>query len=183
MKKTPRLMAVLGAGGLVAGSLLTASSASAGQRGADGKSVMAQPHLTTAQDIVRQTSSAVTLSTSGGVATTLASVTVDAGSYVLAGNATLVYWGSSDYSRCTLYAGETALGGAATVVGNPAGAGSAGTGVYAATVAVHGAVSATSPTTVSLRCQHDSNRDSAPYVDPTATLWVHNTGSFGLAKR
>ncbi|RLU79735.1 hypothetical protein CTZ27_36515 [Streptomyces griseocarneus] len=183
MKKSSRLMAVLGAGGLLAGSLLTASSASAGQSNTGGTSVVAQPHLTTAQDVVRQTSSAVTLSTRGGVATTLASVTVDAGSYVLAGNATLVYWGSSDYSRCTLYAGETVLGGAATVVGNPAGAASAGTGVYAATVAVHGAVSSTSSTTVSLRCQHDNDRDSAPYVDPTATLWVHRTDGIGLAKQ
>lgn len=178
MKKSSRLMTVLGIGGLVAGSLLTASSASAGPGRA---SVVAEPHLTTSQDVVRQTSSGVLLSTTGGVPTTVISETVPAGSWVLSANATLVSWEPSDYTRCTLYAGETAVGGATTMIGNATTG--AGSGVYAATISTQGAFSSTGQTTVSLRCGHDTTRTRAPYVDPQATLWLHRSDGLGQPKR
>ncbi|MBH1938120.1 hypothetical protein I5Q34_28305 [Streptomyces sp. AV19] len=178
MKKSSRLMTVLGIGGLVAGSLLTASSASAGPA---GRSVVAEPHLTTSQDVVRQTSSAVLLSATGGAPTTVISETVPAGSWVLSSNATLVSWEPSDYTRCTLYAGETVVGGATSMIGNAATG--AGSGVYAATVAAQGAFSGTGPTTVSLRCGHDTTRARAPYVDPGATLWLHRSDGPAQPKR
>ncbi|MBF6049943.1 hypothetical protein GO001_32975 [Streptomyces sp. NRRL B-1677] len=175
-----RLMMVLGAGGLVAGGVLTAAPALAGASG----SVVAEPRLTAAGDVVRQSSSAVQLSTAGGAQATVVSETLPAGSWVLSGNATLVGWGPSDYTRCILYAGGTVVGGATTMVGNP-GSGSAGTGVFAATVSTQGAFSSTSPTTVSMRCAHDADRaaGAAPYVDPQATLWAHRTDGLGQAKR
>ncbi|MFD9636561.1 hypothetical protein [Streptomyces violascens] len=178
MKKSLRLMTVLGVGGLVAGSLLTASSASAGT---GSTSVVAQPHLTTSQDVVRQTPSSVLLSAAGGVPTTVISETVSAGSWVLSASATLVSWEPSDYTRCSLYAGETVVGGATTMIGNNTTG--AGSGVYAATVSVQGAFSGTGPTTVSLRCGHDTTRNRAPYVDPQATLWIHRSDSLGLAAK
>ncbi|MCD9145705.1 hypothetical protein [Streptomyces albireticuli] len=182
MKKSSRLMTVLGIGGLVAGSLLTASSASAGSSGASpAASVVAERHLMTSQDVVRQTSAAVLLNAAGGVPTTVLSETVPAGSWVLSSNATLVSWEPSDYTRCTLYAGETVVGGAASMIGNASTG--AGSGVFAATVAAHGAFSGTGPTTVSLRCGHDTTRNRAPYVDPGATLWLHRSDGPGQLKR
>ncbi|GAA0394744.1 hypothetical protein [Streptomyces luteireticuli] len=178
MKKSSRLMTLLGIGGLVAGSLLTASSASAG---AGSTSVVAEPHLTTSQDVVRQTSSGVLLSVTGGVPTTVISETVSAGSWVLSANATLVSWEPSDYTRCTLYAGETAVGGATSMIGSAATG--AGSGVYAASVSAQGAFSSTGPTTVSLRCGHDSTRTRAPYADPGATLWLHRSDGLGRPRR
>ncbi|WP_424886831.1 hypothetical protein [Streptomyces sp. XH2] len=178
MKKSSWLMTVLGVSGLMAGSLLTASSAAAGP---GGTSVVAERHLTTSQDVVRQTSSGVLLSITGGVPTTVISETVPAGSWVLSSNATLVSWEPSDYTRCTLYAGETAVGGATSMIGNASTG--AGSGVYAATVSAQGAFSSTGPTTVSLRCGHDTNRNRAPYVDPGATLWLHRSDGLGQPKR
>ncbi|MGK5549609.1 hypothetical protein ACSNOH_33535 [Streptomyces sp. URMC 127] len=178
MKKSSQLMAVLGIGGLVAGSLLTASSASAGT---GRTAVVAERHLTTSQDVVRQTSAGVLLSAAGGTPTTVISETVPAGSWVLSSNATLVSWEPSDYTRCTLYAGETVVGGATSMIGNAATG--AGSGVYAATIAAQGAFSSTGPTTVSLRCGHDATRNRAPYVDPGATLWLHRSDGLGQPKR
>ncbi|WP_058041812.1 hypothetical protein [Streptomyces roseifaciens] len=145
---------------------------------------MAAPNLATGQDVVRQSSSAVQLSTAGGAHTTVVSESVPAGSWVLSANATLVSWGPSDYTRCMLYSGNTNIGGASTIVGSP-GPGSAGTGTFVTTVSVHGAFSSTSATTVSLRCGHDQDRaaGAAPYVDPQATLWAHRSESLGQAKR
>ncbi|MBZ4318320.1 hypothetical protein [Streptomyces huiliensis] len=180
MTKSSRSMALLGAGVVVAGGVLTAASASAGTSTAP----VAEPRLATGQDVVRQNSSAVQLSTKGGVPTTVVSESVPAGSWVLSGNATLVGWGPSDYTRCALYAGESAVGAASTMVGSPT-SGSAGTGVYVATVGIHGAFSSTGSTTVSLRCGHDQDRaaGAAPYVDPQATLWAHRSDALGSPRR
>ncbi|KNB50722.1 hypothetical protein [Streptomyces caatingaensis] len=178
MRKSSRLMAAVAAGGLVAGGLLTASTASAG---AGGTSAVARPHLVSSQDVVRQTPSTVLLSATGGVPTTVVSETVSGGSWVVSATATLVSWEPSDYTRCTLYAGETVIGGATTMIGNSATG--AGSGVYAASVTVQGAFSGTGPTTVSLRCGHDSTRTRAPYADPRATLWIHQSDGLGQPAR
>lgn len=111
-------MTVLGIGGLVASSLLTAS---AGMR---STSVVSQPRLTTSQDVARQTSSTVLLRATGGVSTSVISGTVSAGSRMLAAGATLVSGETSDYTRCSLYAGETVVGRAAAMIGNNTTAGS-----------------------------------------------------------
>lgn len=173
MKKTSRLMTVLGIGGLVAGGLWVTTSASA----VTSAPVSTSTNLTASADVVRQSASAVQLSTSGGASTTVVSAALGAGSWVLSSNATLVGWGPSDYTRCSLYSGNTVLGGATTMIGNPASG--AGSGTYVATVSVHGSFTSSTSTTVELRCGHDTDRaaGSAPYVDPQATLWAHQTDS------
>ncbi|MEW2033361.1 hypothetical protein AB0901_23015 [Streptomyces roseifaciens] len=184
MKMSSRLAMGLGAGVLVAGGVLTGATASAGTASTAGGSVVDAPNLANGQDVVRQSTSAVQLSTAGGAHTTVISESVPAGSWVLSANATLVSWGPSDYTRCMLYTGNTNIGGASTVVGNP-GPGSAGTGTFVTTVSVHGAFTSTSPATISLRCGHDQDRaaGAAPYVDPQATLWAHRSEGLGQAKR
>lgn len=180
MKKPSRSMMVLGAGGLLAGSVLLTGSASAG---AVGPAVSA-PELATSQDVVRQSSSVVQLSATGGVPTAVIYQSLPAGSWVLSANASLVSWAPSDYTRCNLYVGDTIVGGATAMVGDP-GAGSAGTGTYVATVSLQGAFTSAADAGVSLRCGHDRTQTTGglPYVDPGATLWAHRSDGLGPAKR
>ncbi|MCP2256445.1 hypothetical protein LX15_000128 [Streptoalloteichus tenebrarius] len=181
-----RRLTVLGIGVLVAGSAVVATSASAAP--ATGSAVsgrqttqavngpVRESDLTTGQDVVRQTTSAVKLQSTGGVQTTVLSTSLPAGSWVLSSNASLVSWGPSDYTRCTLFVNETVVGGAATMVGAPSPNGEQ-TGVYVATVSAHGAFTSGATTTVSLRCSHDHTRAASEtaYVDPSATLWAHRS--------
>jgi hypothetical protein len=136
------------------------------------------------QDVVRQTSAAVSLSPEGGVPTTVIAQSLPAGSWVLSSNATLVSWGPSDYTRCGLYAGDTPLGGATTMVGDPTSPGGSGASVFVATLSVHGAFTSATDKKITLRCLHDSNRPptGTAYVDPGATVWAHKSDRLATPK-
>ncbi|SHF87070.1 hypothetical protein [Streptoalloteichus hindustanus] len=171
-----RVLAALGVGVFVVGSAFAAQSASAQPtpQSASGPSVKSD--LTTGEDVVRQTTANVRLQPTGGTPATVLLVSLSPGSWVLSSNVTLVSWGPSDYTRCGLYVNEKGVGGAATMVGGPSPSGEP-TGVYVATLSVHGAFTSGENTTVSLRCAHDHNRTAseAAYVDPGATLWAHRS--------
>lgn len=173
-RNTTPVRALLAAAGVVVAGVATTAAVT----GASAAETAAEA---AGQDVVRQTASNVQLSPTGGVQTTVIAETLPAGSWVLAANAMLVGWGPSDYTRCQLYAGPNQVGAATTMVGAPS-AGSAGTGVYVATVALHGAYTRPNATAVSLRCSHDTTRAAGetPYVDPRATLWAHGTDSLGI---
>lgn len=137
--------------------------------------------LGTADDVVRQTSRGVSLSPTGGVQTTVIAQSLPAGAWVLSSNVTLVSWGPSDYTRCSLYAGDAQVGGATTMIGNPNAPDGSGAAVFVATLSVQGAFSSTSDKDISLRCGHDSNRpaNGTAYVDPGATVWAHKSDALG----
>jgi hypothetical protein len=134
----------------------------------------------TTSDIVVSTGASDTLSTTGGTTTTIASVTLPPGSWVLTLHASLVNFGPSDYTRCSLYRNSTNVGGATATVGDPAGSGSMGAAAYVSTVSFATAFRSSSSAGISVRCSHDSTNGSAPYVDAGASLVAHKSPSLDI---
>ncbi len=134
-------------------------------------------------DIVVSTSGSNTLSQTGGATTTIASVTLPPGSWVLTLHASLVNFGPSDYTRCSLYKNSTNIGGATATVGNPAGSGSMGAAAYVSTVSFATALRSSSSAGISVRCSHDSTNGSTPYVDAGASLVAHKSTSLAIIQQ
>jgi hypothetical protein len=128
-------------------------------------------------DVVVTTAHNKNMSTSGGTRTTIASVTLPAGAWVLSAHASLVNFGPSDYGRCAINRGTTSLGAASATVGDPSAAGNQGPASLVSTVSVAGAVRLTGSTVVTLTCWHDRSNGSQPYVDASASLVAHKSPS------
>lgn len=98
---------------------------------------------------------------------TLVSAKVPAGTWSVAGKATLVNFTFADYGRCSLWAATTQHDVSTTLVGQRDGF------TPAATVAMMTVVTTTEPTWIKLRCRQDaSGMIHHVYVDPGATLLI-----------
>jgi hypothetical protein len=136
----------------------------------------------TASDAVRKSTANINLSTVGGAPTTIVSMTLPAGSWVLSSTESAVNFGPSDYLRCNIMRGGTSLVGNTTMVGDNSLPGAMGPGAYVATLASIGRFTSARQTTVSLSCNHDTDTPSPngpPYIDAGATLWAHRATKLG----
>jgi hypothetical protein len=138
----------------------------------------------TAKDAVIHTTAAKSLSTTGGAETTIISVILPAGSWVISATVTLVNFGPSDYTRCQIVAGTTQIGAATTMVGNPTLTGAQGSAPFVATLSTMGAFKTSAvATTVNVNCSHDHSTpppNGPGYVDPLATLHAQKSASLVL---
>ena len=123
------------------------------------------------------------LSATGGVPTTIATLNLPPGAYVLHASGDVVNFGPSDYTRCQIVVGSTQAATVATLVGNPAKPGALEpAGDLSGFALVGGAVNTTtSPVQAILRCSHDHTNGATPYVDSGASLWAHKTNGLKLA--
>ena len=125
--------------------------------------------------ISARTGASVILSDTGGVRTTVETLTLAKGSWTISSNITVVDFGSGDFVRCLLDEAGTVLdGGATTYVANTV-----------ADLANSSTVKAAAPFTVTLDCSHDANATSSNqfYIDPGATLLAVNGGPINGAAR
>lgn len=155
---------------ITAASLLTIATAS----GAGAVATLASVS-STAKDVVVSTTSNKSLGTSGGARTIVASTTLPAGSWALTLHATLVNFGPSDYGRCAIFQGTTAIAGSTATVGDPAQPGNRGPASLVGTISASYGVVLSGATTVSVQCSHDSTNGSNPYVDASASLVAHKS--------
>lgn len=134
-------------------------------------------------DTIATTSANHNLSATGGVETTIATVNLPPGSFVLHASGDLVNFGPSDFARCQIVVAGTQVAAVSTLVGNPAASGSQGpAGLLATFALVGGAVNSTTTTELAaLNCEHDHTNGSVPLVDGGASLWAHKTSSLKLA--
>jgi len=122
----------------------------------------------TVSDYWEQTHHAIHLSTTGGVETPIMSRTLPAGHWVLHADQTMVNFGPSDFTGCSI--GDIFnhnLNTHRTIVGNPF----SGVAVLSETAAVTVRFS----TRITVFCEHDTTNGSTPYIDPDADLWAHRS--------
>jgi hypothetical protein len=136
--------------------------------GAAGYAASTQSVQNSNVDVVRTRATQKNLPTTGGTNTTVISVVLPGGSWVVTTNATAVNFGSDDYVRCGIYSDSTSLNGATTYIG--VGAGAVG-GINPI-----GSFKSSGPVTVRLRCSHDTTA-AGLYIDPGAVLWAHRSAS------
>jgi hypothetical protein len=134
-------------------------------------------------DTIATTSANTNLSATGGVETTIATVALPTGSWVLHASGDVVNFGPSDFTRCQIVVGSTQIAAVSTLVGDPTATGNQGpAGLLSTFALVGGAVNATTTTELAaLRCEHDTTNGSTPYVDGGASLWAHKTTSLKLS--
>jgi hypothetical protein len=138
------------------------------------------PTATTAYTDVHLSAS-MNLSRTGGVMTTLLTVTLPENasrtrSYVLSAYGDLVNFGPSDYTRCHIEVNGAEVRAVSTIVGAPTGPGSNGPAAYLSTFALAGGVrlpAGNTDATAELQCWHDQTNGSTPYVDGGVTMLVH----------
>jgi hypothetical protein len=127
-------------------------------------------------DVVRRTTQAKHLSTTGGTQLTLLSATLPAGSWVVTSELTAVDFFAGDFVRCNLQAGTTTIGAATTTVG--------GANTAVADIVVMGAIKSSSGFSLTVKCAHDQNTPSGslpPYFDARAVLWAHKSPVLSIA--
>lgn len=134
-------------------------------------------------DTIVATSTNVNLSATGGVETTIATLNLPPGAFVLHASGDVVNFGPSDFTRCQIVVASTQVAAVSTLVGDPAATGAQGpAGLLSSFALVGGAVNATTTTELAaLRCEHDNTNGSTPYVDGGASLWAHKTSGLKLA--
>jgi hypothetical protein len=136
----------------------------------------------TASDAVRKSTANINLSTVGATPTTIVSMTLPPGSWVVASEESAVNFGPSDYLRCNIMRGGASLVGNTTMVGDNSLPGAMGPGTYVATLGSIARFTSANSTTVSLACNHDTGTPSGngpPYIDAGATLWAHKATKLG----
>ena len=138
----------------------------------------------TATDTVALHGATTSLSTTGGVKTTIMSIFLPQGKYVLSAAGDLVNFGPSDYARCAIFVNNvdiSASGGTATLVGNPNLLHNQGPASLLSTVAVAGGTTvAAAGETATLQCAHDHTNGSQPYFDSGGSMWAHKTNSLNV---
>jgi hypothetical protein len=141
---------------------------------------------TTSTDTVVSLTSNTNLSPTGGVQTPVLTLTFPRSSsgtrYVLAAEGDFVNFGPSDYTRCVLVVSGQPVAGIAAMVGDPSMAGAQGPAGYVVPFSLYAGVKvpAAGGTGV-LECNHDHSNGATPYVDGSASLWAHKTGSLKTA--
>ncbi len=134
-------------------------------------------------DTIVTTISNKSLSPTGGVGTTIATLNLPPGAFVLHASGDLVNFGPSDYTRCGIFVAGTVVASVSTLVGNPSASGNQGPAGFLSPFALVGGAVNPTTTTVSaaLRCSHDHTNGATPYVDSSASLWAHKTSGLKLA--
>jgi hypothetical protein len=122
---------------------------------------------TTVNTVFRQ-APVVSLPAVGGTPTTIVSMTVPAGNWVVQSKANAVNWNREDYLRCAVFADQQLVG-----VGSTAhlGAHPANGGTYVGLLSNLGVLRASAPVAVTLQCSHDfTSTSGAPYIEDGALL-------------
>lgn len=118
-----------------------------------------------AQSFEQRTSTHVSLDKNGGVLTTVAQVSVPAGTWVAFAKSSAVNWEESDYVRCGIYINGNPGDSSTTMIGE-------GDGKPAvATLSNVYRFKSSRPVTLSLVCTHDAYANNI-YIDPGAVLAV-----------
>jgi hypothetical protein len=132
-----------------------------------GGSLLATPTSTTDSN---STSSNIALSKTPSTNTTVLTLPLLTGSYVLSASGDLVNFGPSDFGRCSLYLGTTEIAHTATTVGTPIADGDDYAAGLVAGVSLSGGVTVPAGgATATLQCSHDTV-GSTPYFDTGGTL-------------
>jgi len=112
------------------------------------------------------TSAKTNLSPNGGVPTTLLTLTIPKGSWLMSAKADPVNFGANDYERCGINVGGTIVDMSAS---------NAGADPFVVNIKSIAAVTTSQSTTVQPFCQHDFNI-TGEYVDPDSWLIVQKVG-------
>jgi hypothetical protein len=138
----------------------------------------------TKTDTIATTTKSVHLSATGGILTTIATLNLPPGAFVLHASGDLVNFGPSDYTRCQIFAAGTQIAAVASFVGDPSLSGARGPASRISPFALTGgAVNPTTSTVLAaLRCSHDVSLGATPYVDADASLSAHKTSGLKLIK-
>jgi hypothetical protein len=123
-------------------------------------------------DFWTETHKSVQMSSIGGSLTTIQTMKLPAGSWVLQAEQTVVNFDTPDYVGCNISDSTTSdltahrlyVGGAYPVM----------------TDSETAAVVLTGPSTISIECEHDDTNGAEPYVDPNADLWAHRATSLSI---
>jgi hypothetical protein len=124
------------------------------------------------------------LGATGGVPTTIITLNLPPGAFVLHASGDLVNFGPSDFTRCQIFVAGSQVAAVSALVGSPTAAGNQGpAGLLSPFALTSGAVNATTSTVQAvLSCEHD-HTGATPYVDSSASLWAHKTGGLKLARQ
>lgn len=148
-----------------------------------GAAKTAAPATTTVQDHWEQTQHNITISTTGGVATPIMTLKLPAGKWVLHADQTMVNFGPSDYSGCTIAdTSSSDLNAHGTMVGDPNAAGAEGPASFMATLSETAAVSLSAPATVTITCSHQDSNGATPYINSNADLWAHRSSNLVITQ-
>jgi hypothetical protein len=134
-------------------------------------------------DYWQQTHSNINLSTTGGLGTTIETLALPAGQWVLHADQSLVNFGPSDYASCEI--GDSAnadLNAHRTMVGDPSQSGAEGPASFVTAVSETAAVDLPSPDTITVICAHDTSNGSTPYVDSNADLSAHMATNLAITQ-
>jgi hypothetical protein len=125
----------------------------------------------TTTDAVVTTTAQTVLGTSGGVNSTVSSLALPAGNWVIHTDDTAVGLNQiADVVRCGIQI-KSAADSHATEVGN------ASSYPLAATLSATLAIKLTGPGTVTNVCSHDNNTGGTYYIDAGAVMWAHKANS------
>lgn len=150
----------------------------AGQKAAATKAA-----ATTVQDHWEQTHHSINISTNGGVQTPIMTLKLPAGKWVLHADQTIVNFGPSDFSGCTIAdTSNSNLNTHRTIVGDPSATGAQGPATYAAVLSETAAVSLSASTTITVTCEHDLSDGATPYIDSNADLWAHRSSDLVITQ-
>jgi hypothetical protein len=155
----------------------TSSSAAASVRAGIPKTAT----TTTVSDYWEQTHHNIHVSTSGGAETPIMTLALPAGKWILHADQTIVNFGASDFAGCSLADGSNSnLNTHRTIVGDPNASGASGASAVATTLSETAAVSLSTPTRVTVLCEHDTSSGASTYIDANADLWAHRTSSLAI---
>lgn len=150
--------------------------------------VAASSVTASATDTIVQSTANTNLSTTGGVETTILTLTLPGSAtsrdYVLTASGDVVNFGPSDYTRCQIFVNTTQIAAVAMIVGDPSATGARGPAGFLSTFAEVGGVTipaGTASETATLQCEHDTSNGATPYVDAGASLTSHRTKSLLVA--
>lgn len=138
---------------------------------------------TTVQDYWEQTHHNINISTTGGVETPIMTLRLPAGKWVLQADQTMVNFGPSDYSGCTIAdTVNSDLNAHGAMVGDPNAVGALGPAAFVATMSETAAVSLSAPTTVTITCSHQNTNGATPYINSNADLWAHRSSNLVITQ-
>ena len=104
-------------------------------------------------------------------------MTLPAGRWVLHADLSVYNKGPSDFVGCVIGDEVTpSLNGHRTIVGDPTAKGNVGPAALMGVISETAAVTFETPTRVFVKCEHDTAKGAAPFVDPGASLWAHQSG-------
>jgi hypothetical protein len=138
---------------------------------------------TTVQDYWEQTNHNINISTTGGVGTPIMTLNLPTGKWVLHADQTMVNFGPSDYSGCSISDTTSSnLNAHRTIVGDPNAADAMGPASFVTVLSETAAVSLKAPTTVTIRCEHDDSNGATPSIDSNADLWAHRSSNLVITQ-